>query len=324
MSEIKNIGVLTSGGDAPGMNAAIRAVVRTGLYYNLKVTGIMRGYEGMVNGEFITMDRKSVANIIQRGGTILKTFRSEVFRTKEGRARAYEQLQKNEIDGLVVIGGEGTFTGAQTFIQEYNIPIVGIPGTIDNDLIGTDFTIGYDTAINNVIDAVDKIRDTAESHDRLFIVEVMGRDSGLIALRSGIGAGAEAILIPESKTDLESLFKRLEEGRKDKASKIIIVAEGDNAGGFEITSLIKERFPNYDIRLSILGHIQRGGRPTCMDRVLASRVGVASVEALLNGRKGEMIGSVNGNIHYTPFHNAIKHISEVNPYLLKIVDILSL
>lgn len=306
------------------MNAAIRAVVRTGLYYNLQVTGIMRGYEGMVNGEFINMDRKSVANIIQRGGTILKTFRSEAFRTKEGRAKAFQQLQQHQIDGVVVIGGEGTFTGAQAFIQEHNFPIVGIPGTIDNDLIGTDYTIGYDTAINNVIDAVDKIRDTAESHDRLFIVEVMGRDSGLIALRSGIGSGAEAIMIPESKTDLDHLFRRLEEGRKDKSSKIIIVAEGDNEGGFEITAKIKERFPNYDTRLSILGHIQRGGRPTCMDRVLASRVGVAAVEALLNGRKGEMIGSVNNNIHYTPFHNAIKHISEVNPYLLKIVDILSL
>ena len=324
MSEIKNIGVLTSGGDAPGMNAAIRAVVRAGLYYNLQVTGIMRGFEGMLNGEFITMDRKSVANIIQRGGTVLKTFRSEAFRTKEGRLRAYEHLQKNNIDAVVVIGGEGSFTGAQAFIQEFNFPIVGIPGTIDNDLIGTDFTIGYDTAINTVIDAVDKIRDTAESHDRLFIVEVMGRDSGLIALRSGIGAGAEAILIPESKTDTEHLFKRLEEGRKDKSSKIIIVAEGDNAGGFEIASQIKEKFPNYDTRLSILGHIQRGGRPSCMDRVLASRTGVAAVEALMSGRKGEMIGIVNGNIHYTPFHNAIKHISEVNPSLLKILDILSL
>ncbi len=324
MSEIKSIGVLTSGGDAPGMNAAIRAVVRAGLYYNLQVTGIMRGFEGMLNGEFISMDRKSVANIIQRGGTILKTFRSEAFRTKEGREQAYEQLRKNNIDAVVVIGGEGSFTGAQVFIQEFNFPIVGIPGTIDNDLIGTDFTIGYDTAINTVIDAVDKIRDTAESHDRLFIVEVMGRDSGLIALRSGIGAGAEAILIPESKTDTEHLFKRLEEGRKDKSSKIIIVAEGDNAGGFEIASQIKEKFPNYDTRLSILGHIQRGGRPSCMDRVLASRTGVAAVEALMSGRKGEMIGVVNGNIHYTPFHNAIKHISEVNPSLLKILDILSL
>lgn len=323
-SEIKNIGVLTSGGDAPGMNAAIRAVVRTGLYYNLRVTGIMRGYEGLINGEFVPMDRKSVANIIQRGGTILKTFRSDAFRTKEGRAKAYDQLQKNQIDALVVIGGEGSFTGADTFLKEYNVPIMGLPGTIDNDLIGTDYTIGYDTAINNVIDAVDKIRDTAESHDRLFIVEVMGADSGLIALRSGIGAGAEAILIPESKNNIESLYMRLEQGRKDKASKIIIVAEGDNYGGFEIANLIKEKFPNYDTRLSILGHIQRGGRPTCQDRVLASRVGVAAVEALLNGRRGEMVGSVHGNMHYTPFHSAIKHISEVNPYLLKIVDILSL
>jgi 6-phosphofructokinase 1 len=324
MNSIKNIGVLTSGGDAPGMNAAIRAVVRAGLYYDLQVTGIMRGYEGMINGEFIAMNRKSVANIIQRGGTVLKTFRSEGFRTEEGRARAYEQLQKCSIDAVVVIGGEGSFTGAQVFGREYNVPIMGLPGTIDNDLIGTDFTIGYDTAINTVIDAVDKIRDTAESHDRLFIVEVMGRDSGLIALRSGIGAGAEAILIPESKTDTENLFRRLEEGRKDKSSKIIIVAEGDEEGGFEIASLIKERFPNYDTRLSILGHIQRGGRPSCMDRVLASRVGVAAVEALLKGRKGEMVGVVNGNIHYTPFHNAIKHISEVSPSLLKILDILSL
>ena len=324
MNEIKNIGVLTSGGDAPGMNAAIRAVVRAGLYYNLQVTGIMRGYEGMLNGEFIPMNAKSVANIIQRGGTILKTFRSEGFRTKEGRAKAYEQLQKNNIDAIVVIGGEGSFTGAQVFIQEYNVPVIGLPGTIDNDLIGTDFTIGYDTAINTVIDAVDKIRDTAESHDRLFIVEVMGRDSGLIALRSGIGAGAEAILIPESKTDIDHLFRRLEEGRKDKASKIIIVAEGDNEGGYEIATLIKDKFPNYDTRLSILGHIQRGGRPSCMDRVLASRVGVAAVEALLDGRKGEMVGIVNGNIHYTPFHKAIKHISEVNPSLLKVLDILSL
>jgi len=324
MSNIKTIGVLTSGGDSPGMNAAIRAVVRTALYYNLDVVGIMRGYEGMIGGDFIPMNRKSVANIIQRGGTILKTARSEAFRTQEGRQTAFEQLKKNNIDALVAIGGEGTFTGASLFIKEFNLPVVGLPGTIDNDLIGTDFTIGYDTAINTVVDAVDKIRDTAESHDRLFIVEVMGRDSGLIALRSGIGVGAEAILLPESRTDIDSLFKRLEEGRKDKSSKIIIVAEGDTVGGFEIAAMIKEKFPKYDTRLSILGHIQRGGRPSCMDRVLASRLGVAAVEALMRGRKGEMIGSVNNNIHYTPFHNAIKHISEVNPNLLRIVDILSL
>ncbi|RXF69028.1 6-phosphofructokinase [Arcticibacter tournemirensis] len=324
MNKIKTIGVFTSGGDAPGMNAAIRAIVRTALYYNINVTGIMRGYEGMISGEFIPMSRKSVANIIQRGGTILKTARSEAFRTKEGRKEAFEQLKQHNIDALVAIGGEGTFTGANLFIKEFNIPIIGLPGTIDNDLLGTDFTIGYDTAINTVIDAVDKIRDTAESHDRLFIVEVMGRDSGLIALRSGIGVGAEAILIPESRTDIDALFKRLEESRSDKSSKIIIVAEGDKIGGFEITEMIKEKFPKYDTRLSILGHIQRGGKPSCMDRVLASRLGVAAVEALLNGRKGAMVGLINNNIHYTPFYNAIKHLSEADPNLLKIVNILSL
>jgi 6-phosphofructokinase 1 len=325
MSKITSIGICTSGGDAPGMNAAIRAVVRTALFNRIQVTGIMRGYEGMINGEFVPMERSSVANIIQRGGTILKTARSEEFRTKDGRRKAYEQLVKQGINALVVIGGDGTFTGAQAFLEEFDMPIVGLPGTIDNDLQGTDFTIGYDTAINTVVNAVDKIRDTAESHDRVFIVEVMGRDSGLIALRSGIGVGAEAILIPETKTDINALIKRLEKGRKDKSSKIIIVAEGDDAGGaFEVARVVKERFPNYDTRLSILGHIQRGGSPSCMDRVLASRLGVASVESLLQGRTGEMIGIVHGDIVYTPFGHAIKHIAEVNPSLLKIVEILSL
>ncbi|HEY1006475.1 MAG TPA: 6-phosphofructokinase [Sphingobacteriaceae bacterium] len=325
MSQIKKIGVFTSGGDSPGMNAAIRAVVRTGLYYNLEVVGIMRGYAGMITGDIVPMDRKSVANIIQRGGTILKTARSDEFRTKEGRQQAYDQLKAHGIDALVAIGGDGTFTGANIFVSEFDIPVMGLPGTIDNDLVGTDFTIGYDTAINTVIDAVDKIRDTAESHDRLFIVEVMGRDSGLIALRSGIGAGAEAILIPESKTDVRALIDRLEKGRKDKASKIIIVAEGDDAGGaFQIATIMKERFPHYDTRVSILGHMQRGGRPTCMDRVLSSRLGVAAVESLMEGRSGEMIGIIHGEIHYTSFANAIKHLEEVNPNFLKIVDILSL
>ncbi len=325
MSQIKKIGVYTSGGDAPGMNAAIRAVVRTALYYDLDVTGIMRGYEGMINREFLPMNRKSVANIIQRGGTILKTAQSDEFRTKEGRQKAYEQLKESNIDALVGIGGDGTFTGANIFSEEFDIPIVGLPGTIDNDLIGTDFTIGYDTAINTVVNAVDKIRDTAESHERLFIVEVMGRDSGLIALRSGIGVGAEAILIPENKTDVEILLRRIESSRKDKSSKIIIVAEGDTGtGAIELTEIVKQRFPNIDTRLSILGHIQRGGRPTCMDRVLASRLGVAAVEALLDGRHREMIGVIHRDIHYTPFKNAIKHIAEANPNMLKIVDILSL
>ncbi|MEO8793864.1 MAG: 6-phosphofructokinase [Daejeonella sp.] len=325
MSKIKNIGVFTSGGDSPGMNAAIRAVVRTALYYDLKVTGIMRGYDGLISGDFVPMERKSVANIIQRGGTILKTARCMDFHTKEGRAKAYEQVKKAGIDSLIAIGGDGTFTGANIFINEFNIPVMGLPGTIDNDLYGTDYTIGYDTAINTVVDAVDKIRDTAESHDRLFIVEVMGRDSGLIALRSGIGAGAESILIPETQTDIKALLDRLGKGRKDKSSKIIIVAEGDNAGGaFEIASSVKSKYPSIDTRVSILGHIQRGGAPTCMDRVLASRLGVAAVEALMEGRKGEMIGIVDKKIQFTPFGHAIKHISEANPDLLKIVEILSL
>ncbi|HWZ03620.1 MAG TPA: 6-phosphofructokinase [Mucilaginibacter sp.] len=325
MTQIKNIGLFTSGGDAPGMNAAIRAVVRSAIYYGIGVTGIRRGYEGMIKGDMFGMDRKSVSNIIQRGGTILKTARSEQFKTKEGRQLAYEQLKKNNIDALVAIGGDGTFTGARIFGDEFDFPIVGLPGTIDNDLCGTDFTIGYDTAINTVIDAVDKIRDTAESHDRLFIVEVMGRDSGLIALRTGIAAGAETILIPESKTDINNVFERLEGGRKDKSSKIIMLAEnGKDGDAFEVGRLIKEKFPNYDTRVSILGHIQRGGRPSCMDRVLASRVGVAAVEALKNGHRNEMIGLIHNEIAYTPFEHAIKHNIEINPDFLKIVEILSI
>lgn len=327
MNKIKNIGVLTSGGDAPGMNAAIRAVVRAAIYYDLKVTGILRGYEGLVHGDFIEMDRKSVANIIQRGGTILKTARSDAFRTREGREKAHEQLLKHHVDALIVIGGDGTFTGANLFTQEFDFPVVGLPGTIDNDLQGTDFTIGYDTAINTVVNAVDKIRDTAESHDRLFIVEVMGRDSGLIALRSGIGVGAEAILIPEANMGVEGLISRLENGRKDKASKIVVVAEGDEVGGaFNVGEALKQRFPNYDIRVSILGHIQRGGKPSCMDRVLASRFGVAAVEGVLNGQSGVMVGQVNRELVFTPFDHAIKHIDaqQVSPAWLKLVEILSL
>lgn len=327
MNKIKNIAVLTSGGDAPGMNAAIRAVVRAGIYYDLNVSGVLRGYEGLINGDFIPMDRKSVANIIQRGGTILKTARSDDFRTKEGRQKAYDQLKLHNIDAMVVIGGDGTFTGADLFTSEFDFPVIGLPGTIDNDLAGTDFTIGYDTAINTVVNAIDKIRDTAESHDRLFIVEVMGRDSGLIALRSGIGVGAEAIMIPEANMGVEGLIKRLEYGRKDKASKIIIVAEGDEVGGaFNVGEVLKENFPNYDIRVSVLGHIQRGGKPSCMDRVLASRFGVAAVEGLLEGRSGAMVGQINKEILFTPFDHAIKHIDaeEVSPVWLKLVEILSL
>src|SRR6201996_8843602 len=325
MTQIKNIGLFTSGGDAPGMNAAIRAVVRSSIYYGIDVTGIRRGYEGLINGDMFPMNIKSVSNIIQRGGTILKTARSEKFKTVEGRKKAYENLKKNNIDALVAIGGDGTFRGAKEFGQEFDIPIVGLPGTIDNDLVGTDFTIGYDTAINTVVDAVDKIRDTAESHDRLFIVEVMGRDSGQIALRTGIAAGAEAILIPENKSGLAGLFDRLENGRKDKTSRIVITAEGDDVGGaFELGRIVTERFPHYDTRVSILGHIQRGGKPTCMDRVLASRVGVAAVEALRDGRRGEMIGVIHNDISYTPFEHAIKHKIAINDKFLKIVEMLSL
>ena len=327
MKEIKNIGLLTSGGDAPGMNAAIRAVVRASLYHNLKVTGILRGYEGLIQGDFLAMDGKSVANIIQRGGTILKTARCEAFKTTEGRAKAYANLIANHIDALVVIGGDGTFTGADIFSREFDIPVIGLPGTIDNDLIGTDFTIGYDTAINTVVNAVDKIRDTAESHDRLFIVEVMGRDSGLIALRSGIGVGAEAILIPEAKMEVENLITKIATGRKDKASKIIIVAEGDEAGGaYKVGKVLKENFPNSDIRISVLGHMQRGGAPSCMDRVLASQLGVAAVEALLEGKSKVMTGQINREVVFTPFSSAIKHIDaeKVSPTWQRLVDILSL
>jgi len=327
MNTIKNIGVLTSGGDAPGMNAAIRAVVRASLYHNVRVTGILRGYEGLIQADFIPMDGKSVANIIQRGGTILKTARCDSFRTKEGREIAHQNLVNSDIDALVVIGGDGTFTGADIFSKEFNFPIIGLPGTIDNDLVGTDFTIGYDSAINTVVNAVDKIRDTAESHDRLFIVEVMGRDSGLIALRSGIGVGAEAIMIPEAKMEVANLINRIETGRKDKASKIIIVAEGDEAGGaYTVGEELKAKFPQTDIRISVLGHIQRGGSPSCMDRVLASRLGVAAVEALLEGKTNLMAGQVNREIVFTPFSNAIKHIDaeKITPAWLRLVEILSL
>ncbi|CAN5477110.1 6-phosphofructokinase [soil metagenome] len=322
---MKKIAVFTSGGDSPGMNACLRAVVRTSVYHNIEVMGIMHGYDGMIKDEFIAMDSKSVANIIHRGGTILKTARSKEFMTEAGRKKALANLLKHKIDGVVVIGGDGSFKGALEFSKMCNIPFVGCPGTIDNDLLGTDFTIGYDTAINTVVDAVDKIRDTAESHDRLFFVEVMGRDAGLIALRAGIGVGAESILMPETKTDIEDLIKRLENGRKNKSSKIIIVAEGDEAGGaFAIAEKVKKRLPEYDTRVTVLGHIQRGGNPSAMDRVNSSRMGFAAVEALMQGEKNLMIGIVDKNIVYTPFENATKHIQELNPDLMRMVNILSL
>ena len=324
-AEMKRVGVLTSGGDAPGMNAAIRAVVRTLIYHGIEVEGIMHGYEGMVNGEFIKMNAHSVANIIQKGGTILKTSRSQRFMDVDGRSKAYSNLVKHSIDALVVIGGDGTFKGAQVFGDEFGLPIVGVPGTIDNDLVGTDFTIGYDTAINTVVEAVDKIRDTAESHDRLFFVEVMGRDAGLIALRSGIGSGAEAILMPERDTDLELLVKQFNAIKRKKSSKIIIVAEGDVAGGaFEVAKKVTSRIEAVDARVVILGHVQRGGAPSCMDRVNASRLGFEAVNALMEGKKNVMVGIVNKEVVFTPFAKATKHIQELNPGLVKMLEVLAL
>lgn len=322
---MKRIAVFTSGGDSPGMNACIRAVVRTALHHHIEVIGIRQGYEGMIEGDFVTMDASSVANIIQRGGTILKTARSQRFFTLEGREKAKMQLEKNNIEGVIVIGGDGSFKGALEFSKICNIPFVGCPGTIDNDLVGTDFTIGYDTAINTVIDAVDKIRDTAESHNRLFFVEVMGRDAGLIALRSGIAVGAEAIFIPETHSDIEGLIKKLENSRKSKSSKIILVAEGDEAGGaFAIAEKVKKALPDFDTRVSVLGHLQRGGSPTCMERVNASRMGFAAVDALMQNKRNIMIGIVDKNITHTPFENAVKHIQEVNRDILKMMEILAL
>jgi len=322
---MKKIAILTSGGDAPGMNACLRAVVRTALFHKLEVIGFGHGYEGLINDEQQPLNAKSVANIIHRGGTILKTARSERFRTDEGLKKAAENLKKSKAEGLVAIGGDGTFQGAIALSKLIDIPIIGCPGTIDNDLVGTDFTIGYDTAINTVIEAVDKIRDTAESHDRVFIVEVMGRDAGLIALRSGIGAGAEAILIPETKNDLSNLIARLHKSRKDKGSKIIIVAEGDESGGaYKVADEVKKHFPKFDIRISILGHIQRGGSPTCMERVNASRMGYSAVEALLQGKKNVMVGVVKGEVVYTDFQKAVKHNQRLNEDMIRMMEILSL
>ena len=323
---MKKIAVFTSGGDAPGMNACLRAVVRTGLHNKMEVIGIQRGYEGIMDGDFKSMDRRSVSGIIQKGGTILHSARSDRFRTKRGRKKAYEQLKKAGIEGIVAIGGDGTFTGANVFMKEFDdIAIVGCPGTIDNDLYGTDFTIGYDTAINTAMNAIDNIKDTANAHNRLFFVEVMGRDAGFIALRSGIATGAEAVLVPETKTNIDALVKELKANyKKKRTSSIIIVAEGDDEGGaYDIAAKVKERFDKFDQRVTILGHIQRGGRPTCMERVRASRMGMEAVNALRSGVKGVMIGQVHKDIVYTPFDKAIKHHQEMNPMLLDIVEILS-
>ncbi|MFN5135422.1 MAG: 6-phosphofructokinase [Chitinophagaceae bacterium] len=324
-SKVTKIGVLTSGGDSPGMNAAIRAVVRTGLYYNLEMFGIMRGYQGMIEDDIIPMHSRSVANIIQRGGTILKTARSKEFFEPEGRKKAYDNLKKHGIDGLVIIGGDGSFRGAQKFANEFDIPCIGLPGTIDKDIAGSDFTIGFDTAVNTAVEAIDKIRDTADAHDRLFIIEVMGRDAGYIALHSGIATGAEHILIPETKTDIEAVVDSLEEKeRRKKLVNMIVVAEGDEIGGAnEVAAIINKRLPHMDTRVCILGHIQRGGSPTCLDRLIASRLGFAAVEALLEDKRNNMIGIVNNKLHMTPLDKAIKAKQKISDEWMRVVKILA-
>lgn len=322
-NKVTKIGVLTSGGDAPGMNAAIRAVVRTGIYNGLEVFGIMRGYSGMIENDIVPMHSRSVANIIQRGGTILKTARCKEFFEHEGRKKAHGNLKKLGINGLVIIGGDGSFRGAHKLSEEFDIPCIGLPGTIDKDIAGTDFTIGFDTAVNTAVEAIDKIRDTADAHDRLFIIEVMGRDAGYIALHSGIATGAENILIPERKTDIEELVNSLlEKERRKKLVNIIVVAEGDR-GAEDVAAIIKERVPSADTRVCVLGHIQRGGAPTCMDRLIASRMGYSAVECLIEGRHNVMIGIVNNKMHYTPLEKAVKAKQKISEDWLKIVKILA-
>ena len=323
---MKNIGVLTSGGDSPGMNAAIRAVVRTGVYYGMEIFGIRRGYQGMIEGDIFKMKTTDVANIIQRGGTILKTARSREFMTEDGMKKAYSQLCQHNIERLVLIGGDGTFRGAVHFFEQFTIPAVGIPCTIDKDLTGTDFTIGFDTAVNTAVEAIDKIRDTAEAHDRLFIVEVMGRDAGYIALNSGIACGAEDILIPEQVTDIEAVLNRIDsDERRKKTVHIIIVAEGEGYGGAkEVQASITERFPLLDVRTCVLGHIQRGGSPSYSDRVLASRLGYAAVNALRKGNTQVMAGIINDKIFFTPFENVIKRNTQINPDMLELIKVLSI
>ncbi|MEM6893909.1 MAG: 6-phosphofructokinase [Bacteroidota bacterium] len=325
-SNIKKIGVFTSGGDSPGMNAAIRSVVRTCAYLKIECVGIYRGYQGMIEGDFKPMDARSVNNIINKGGTILKSARCDDFRTPQGRQLAYDQLAKEGIEALVVIGGNGSFAGALVFNEEFNFPVMGIPGTIDNDILGSSFTIGFDTAINTVVGVIDKIRDTASSHNRLFFVEVMGRDVGHIALNAGVGAGAEEILIPEQNLGLERLLDSLKRSKKSgKSSSIVIVAEGDKIGKnvFELKEYVEEHLPIYDVRVSVLGHMQRGGNPTCFDRVLASRMGVKAVESLLEGKSNYMVGIRDNKLILTPISEAIKAHTEVDEELIKVSDIMT-
>ncbi|OIQ28553.1 MAG: 6-phosphofructokinase [Bacteroidetes bacterium MedPE-SWsnd-G2] len=326
LKNMKKIAVMTSGGDAPGMNAAIRSVVRTCAYYNIECVGIYRGYQGMIEGDFKPMDARSVKGIINKGGTMLKSARSTEFRTKEGRQKAYDSLKEENVDGLVVVGGDGSFTGALIFNQEFGFPVMGIPGTIDNDIYGTTATLGYDTALNTVVDVIDKIRDTASSHNRLFFIEVMGRDAGHIALNTGVGAGAEEILIPEEDLGLERLTESLRRSKRSgKSSSIVVVAEGDKIGKsvFELKDYVDEHMHDYEVRVSVLGHMQRGGSPSCFDRVLASRMGVKAVESLLDGKTNFMVGLVNDKMNLTPLDQAIKGQSKINTELLRVSDIMT-
>jgi len=325
-NKIKRIAVFTSGGDAPGMNAALRAVVRAGIFYDLEVMGIMKGYDGMIKNKFTKLKVRSVSNILQRGGTFLKSARCIEFTTSEGREKAYKNLVKNKIDAIVAIGGDGTFTGAHIFHEEYGIPVIGVPATIDNDLSGTDHTIGFDTATNTAVECIDKIKDTASSHDRLFFIEVMGRDSGFIAINSGISGGAIAIVIPEEDMSVDRLIQRLEKsGKRNKSSSVVIVAEGGKSGGaFQLAEEVKKKFDYFDTRVTILGHLQRGGSPTSFDRVLASRMGVAAVEGLLAGESDCMAGMVRNKIKFTPLEKAIKQKNTIDAEAFRVAKILSI
>ena len=321
------IGLLTSGGDAPGMNAAIRSVVRTCVFHNIIPVGISKGYDGLIKGKMTEMDARSVKGIINKGGTILKTARSKDFRKKSGRKKAFESLNDNNLDGLIVIGGDGTFTGGLIFNEEFDFPVIGVPATIDNDIFGTSHTIGFDSATNTVVEAIDKIRDTASSHNRLFFIEVMGRDAGHIALNSGVAAGAEEILIPEENLGLDRLIQSLKRSEKTgKSSSIVVVAEGDKTGEnvFQLKEYVEKHLSDYEARVAVLGHMQRGGAPTCFDRVLASRLGVKAVESMMEGEDCSMVGLNNKDITLTPFKNAIKGITKINTELLKVSDIMSI
>jgi 6-phosphofructokinase len=325
MTKVKTIGILTSGGDAPGMNAAIRAVTRAGICNGFNIKGIYRGFDGLINGDIKPFTTENVSGIIMQGGTILKTARSNEFTTEAGRQKAYDNIVKEGIDALVVIGGNGSLTGAMVFAREYDLCCIGLPGTIDNDLYGTDSTIGYDTTMNTIVECVDRIRDTAQSHERIFFVEVMGRDAGFLAQNSAIAAGAEAAIIPEDSTDVDQLARFMERGiRKSKKSCIVIVSESPKCGALYYADRVRKEFPDYDVRVSILGHLQRGGRPTAHDRILASRTGVGAIDAIMQGQRNVMIGVHNNEIVYVPLSEAIRSDKPFDKKLITVLDELSI